>query len=154
MADTFTLTSLSPCAGHLPLKIGKISATEHDPLAITSVSPFQGCHAEVSASLEAQLGIALPGTGQSAQTADVRVIWVGHGDFFVLGAALDDVHGAALTDQSDAWAVACVDGPGVRDMLGRLVPIDLRNSAFPEGATARTLIAHMNGVILRSGRDA
>ena len=43
--------------------------------------------------------------------------------------------------------------PGLEPVLARLTPIDLRDSAFPKGATARTVIGHMTGSITRTGAD-
>ena len=38
-------------------------------------------------------------------------------------------------------------------MLARLTPINLREGALPEGATARTVIGHMTGSITRTVAD-
>lgn len=153
MAEALRLEAAAPLEGLLPLEIGKVAAREVSFAAITSVAPFAGRHADVSAALEARLGAGLPEVGRSTASGDVRVVWAGRGQFFVLGAALAGIEGAALTDQGDAWACAALMGPGTRDVLARLVPVDLRDAAFPEGAAARTLLGHMPCVLMRSGAE-
>ena len=61
---------------------------------------------------------------------------------------------AALTDQSDAWIVVRLEGAGARDVLARLTPIDLRDSVFKRGHTARTELAHMMASLTRVGPQA
>ena len=41
----------------------------------------------------------------------------------------------------------------MKDILARLVPIDLRDQAFPDGAAARTLFGHMTAVLMRLGPE-
>ena len=54
-----------------------------------------------------------------------------------------------MVDQSDAWAVVRLTGEGGADALARLVPVDMRLSAFGGGATVRTQLGHMNASITR-----
>lgn len=153
MAEVLKLEAMSPCAGLLPLKIGKTRATEIVPMAITSVSPFAGQDAAVSTALEAQLGHGLPQVGQVSGDGDARIVWAGRHQFMVIGAQVSAIEGAALTDQSDAWACVALEGQGARDVLARLVPMDLRDTAFAQGAAARTLVAHMTAVLTCSGAE-
>ena len=71
-----------------------------------------------------------------------------------MGAALPDLEGAAQTDQTGANAVLRVEGPAVEAVLARLVPLDLRATAFPVGQTARTMVAHMMASVTRVGDAA
>lgn len=153
MADMLKLEAVSACAGLLPIKIGNVMATEIVFDAITSVSPFDGQDAAVSEALKAQIGAPLPEIGRTTRAADQRIVWAGRGQFFVLGAVVETLAGAAMTDQTDAWACAALEGVRARDVLARLVPIDLRDSAFPEGAVARTLLGHMSAVLMRTGPE-
>jgi sarcosine oxidase subunit gamma len=153
VAEALKLEAVSPLAGLLPLKIGKVVAEEIVFEAITSVSPFAGKDAAVSKALKQQVGAVLPEPGAMSGAADRRIVWAGRHQFMVLGAALEPISGAAMTDQTDAWACAALEGPGARDVLARLVPIDLRDGAFPEGAAARTLVGHMPCVLMRSGAE-
>jgi heterotetrameric sarcosine oxidase gamma subunit len=72
----------------------------------------------------------------------------------LLGVDCPVQEGAALTDQSDGWAVLSVSGAGAVDALARWVPLDLRLTAFPVGKAMRTQLIHMNVVILRGGDHA
>ncbi len=151
MANSFTLEARSPCAGLLPLRIGAVRAEEMPFQPITSVMPLAGQEKSVSSALSKQLGAGLPEVGQIAEGKGTCVIWSGLGQYMVLGAEVAPIKGAALTDQSDAWAHVALEGPRARDVLARLVPMDLRDATFGEGAAARTLVQHMNAVLLRTG---
>ena len=61
---------------------------------------------------------------------------------------------AALTDQTDGWATLTLTGPVAVDALMRLVPLDLRLSAFPVGRTTRAPLNHMQMQITRTAPDA
>jgi methylglutamate dehydrogenase subunit D len=54
---------------------------------------------------------------------------------------------AAVTDQSDGYAVLRLSGPFVRAVLEKCVSIDLHERAFASGSVASTRCAHI-GVIL------
>jgi len=73
----------------------------------------------------------------------------------VVGKAVDAsvARHAALTDQSDAWAVFSLQGHGVEDVLARLTPLDLNRAVFKRGHAARSLLGHMSAVILRTGEN-
>ena len=47
-----------------------------------------------------------------------------------------------------------IQGPGAEDVLARLVPLDLRFAAFPEGAVARSGLNHMPMLLLREAGEA
>ena len=61
---------------------------------------------------------------------------------------------AALTDQSDGWAVVRLEGKGAGDVLARLVPLDLRPASFKRGHSARTDLAHMMASLTKVGENA
>lgn len=60
--------------------------------------------------------------------------------------------GARATDQSDAWAVVTLSGPGATDALARLATLNLRAMAM--GQATRSPIGHMPGHITCLGPDA
>lgn len=149
------LTAKTPLEGRLPLTVGTVAAEEVVPLAIHAVTPFRGQEGAVSEALEAAAGVPLPAPGRMAVAAGgARALSIGPGQALVLGMAGLDLPGAAVVDQSDAWAIARVSGAGVEAVLARLVPLDLSPAAFAEGATARTLIGHMTGSVSRVGAEA
>jgi sarcosine oxidase subunit gamma len=145
------LIAQSPCGDELPLAIGGLNLTEVAIDRMWSVAPFKGKSKAVSDAL----GATLPKPNRSVAHAGMRMIWAGQGVSFVIADALPDLVGlAAVTDQSDAWAVVEIKGPGVAEVLARLVPIDLRLPAFKPGHTARTMLAHMMASITRTGKDS
>lgn len=131
MAD---LIARTPLAGLLPVTIGTVTITEvvHDRL--TLIAPFRAR--------------TIAGFPAPNRTTDV-MIWVGQGQALAIGDPGDTGDAAAVTDQSDAYAIARIAGSGVEDVLARLVPVDLRLPGFAVGHTARTLLGHMTASVIR-----
>ena len=148
------LIARAPFDGHLPLSNGSVEAVETDLGTITSVAPFAGKADAVSAALEQAVGCDLPAVGAFTENGATRVVWTGLDQYFVMGAEAVSIPGAALTDQSDAWAAVRVSGAGSRDVLARLVPIDLRPGVFGVGHAARTMLGHMSCLLMRVETDA
>lgn len=149
------LTALSPCDGLLPVTIGTVTLTEDLPAAMTSVAPYAGQEQALSAAMEIAHGVAFPAINRSTVRDGARVIWFGQGMGLLQGpvAAGELAQFAALSDQSDGWAVVRLTGQGVRDVLARLVPVDLGVETFALGNTARTELAHMMASITRVSTD-
>ncbi|UYV38647.1 sarcosine oxidase subunit gamma [Rhodobacteraceae bacterium D3-12] len=145
------LTAKTPLDGMEPRTIGGVTLAEVTHQAITSLAPFAGQEGGVSDALKSQIGAAFPKPGRTTGKAGNRVVWSGMGQALVLGPSLAAISGAAMTDQSDAWTCVALSGEGVRDVLARLTPLDVRDGAFKTGHAARTEIAHMSGLILRVG---
>lgn len=142
------LIALTPFNGLLPVSAGGVTLSEVAVDRLTSIAPFKGQEAAVARALE-KAGLGWPAPGASAK----GVMWFGMGKALAIDADLPDLTGlAAVTDQTDGWAVARIDGAGALDVLARLVPADLR--PLPEGGTLRTLLGHMNASITRLGPDA
>lgn len=150
------LTSKSACAGLLPLSIGALVLSEETPAAMTSVAPHKGREAALSEALKAAHGMAFPAAGRATGRADARAVWFGRGVAMLIGPQPDTVLAdhAALTDQTDAWAVVRLEGEGAEDVLARLVPVDVRQTHFKRGHTARTQVMHMSASVTRVGDAA
>lgn len=82
---------------------------------------------------------------------EIAMVWAAAGDVLVSG-AIDPADVAAklegvayLLDQSDGRAILCLEGPSepLRGALSKLLPLDLRASAFGPGYAAATLLDHM-----------
>lgn len=131
------LKAKSPCAGLLPLTVGDVTLTETEQGPMWSVAPFQGEEKACVAALK-KAGVAWPDVGARTENA----MWFGLDQAIVFADALPPIP-AALTDQSDGWAVVRVSG-GVVDVMARLVPVDLR---VPAGTVLRTLVGHMTAHI-------
>jgi sarcosine oxidase subunit gamma len=129
--------------------------SEAAPAPLWSIAPYRGKASALSAALEAAHGLPLPAPGALHGTGGTRIAWAGLDLAFLMGAAPDPALAAhaALTDQSDGWAHLVLEGPAARDALARLVPVDLSPAACPAGSARRTLIGHMNALILHPGGD-
>ncbi len=148
-----SLIEKSPCDGLLPRFAGGVNLTELPHLRVTSVAPLSGKARALGAALK-EMGLGWPAAGRSAAATDAQILWVGIDQAFLIGADPAPLEGlAALTDQSDGWARMRLQGAGAEAVLARLVPLDLRASAFPEGRVARSALNHMMMILLRSGAD-
>ena len=133
------------------LTLGTVTLAEVDPGPITSIAVFPGGAKAVAKGLKT-LGLAMPAPNSFAEKKGARIVWTGRDQAFLIGVAPPEMEGAALTDQTDGWAVLALSGAGAVDVLARLVPVDLRLAACPVGSALRTGLNHMNAVILRTGR--
>lgn len=132
------------------LNLGGVSLAEVDVGPITSVAVLPGGAKAVARGLKA-LGLAMPEPNTFVEKKGLRIVWTGREQAFLIGAESPVLEGAAVTDQSDGWAVLSLSGPAAADVLARLVPMDLRLSACPVGTALRSQLNHMNAVILRTG---
>ncbi|MDX5351291.1 MAG: sarcosine oxidase subunit gamma [Paracoccaceae bacterium] len=135
------------------LTLGGVTLAEVEVGPITSVAVFPGGGKLAAKGLKG-LGLAMPAPNRFAEKKGARIVWTGREQAFLIGVAPPELEGAALTDQSDGWAVLGLSGPGAADVLARLVPVDLRLAACPVGMALRTQLNHMNAVILRVGDQA
>lgn len=117
---------------------------------ITSVAVLPGGGKLVAKALKT-LGLAMPAPNTFGEKKGARIVWTGREQAFVVGVEAPVMEGAAVTDQSDGWAVLMLSGVAAVDVLARLVPLDLRLGAFPVGSAVRSGLNHMNAVILRTG---
>lgn len=147
------LIAKSPCDGLLPRIIGSVTLSETVFDAITSIAPFKGQESAVSDALKTQIGAALPKPGRATGKPGSRVVWSGLGQAMVLGVAVPPISGAAMTDQTDAWTCVALEGDRARDVLARLTPLDLRETMFKRGHAARTELAHMSAILMRTGAN-
>nr|WP_273544875.1 sarcosine oxidase subunit gamma family protein [Heliomarina baculiformis] len=140
----------------LPVSVGDLRIEETHMLPMSVIMPFLGKEEAVGATLQKAHGLALPPVNRAEIDGETSVLWFGRGQFLLRGAAPDadltDL--AAVTDQSDAWAVVRLSGAKAADVLARLVPVDMRLSAFPEKSTVRTDLMHMMASITRLGPDS
>ena len=148
------LIAKTPCEGLLPVTAGTLTLSEVTPAAITSVAPAKGQEKAVSNALKKAFGAALPSANRATGKDGARAIWSGAGQALLLGIVPKPIRNAAMTDQSDAWAVIRLDGADAEAVLARLVPVDLRAVAFKRGHTVRTMLFHMACSVTRVGTNA
>lgn len=99
------------------IEIGEVVLECNEPAGILSIAPFKGQGMAVSDALGATINISLPTVGGVITKKNIRVMWAGQGQWFVVGEvelaniaeALEAK--AAVTDQRDAWAVFRLSGP-------------------------------------------
>lgn len=139
------LIAKSAADGLLPVSHGGMTLREIEPLAISAVMPF----ADRVESVERALGVAFPGPGGVTGTDDLRLVWTGVGQALALGRAIGEVEGAAVVAQDGAWACLALEGAAAADVLARLVPVDLRASVFAPRNVVRTLLGHMQVILIR-----
>ncbi len=132
----------------LPLAVGAARLAALPAVPRTAVAPFSGQAAAVAAAL----GAALPPAGASGAWSGGRILWAGDRLWLVEGAAPDLGGCAAASDASDAWAGLRLDGPAAREVLARLVPLDLDAAGFPPGSVARSLLRHVPLLVVAGGR--
>lgn len=135
------------------LTLGTVTLAEVEVGPVTSVAVFPGGGKAVAKGLKT-LGLAMPEPNSFAEKKGARIVWTGRDQAFLMGVEAPALEGAAVTDQSDGWAVLGLSGAGAVDVLARLVPVDLRLAALPVGRVIRTQLNHMNVVILRTGDHA
>ena len=146
------LIARTPLQEQLPIELGNVTLTEAVPAFITSIMPRAGKKKACSDALKAAHGVALPAAGRSSGKEGARLVWTGRDQYCLMGDAPADASVsalAALTDQSDGWAVLRLEGENAGEIMARLCPIDLRDSQFKRGHTARTEVAHMMAVLTR-----
>jgi heterotetrameric sarcosine oxidase gamma subunit len=149
-----SLIEKSACDGLLPVTVGAMTLTEAAAVRITSVAPFAGQDKAVAAALKVT-GLGWPAPNRAFVKGGAVCLWTGRAQAFLIGPDPMVLEGiAALTDQSGAWAVMHLSGPGHEAALARLVTVDLRLAAFPVGHVARTGLNHMMAVLHRTAPDA
>lgn len=100
-----------------------------------------------------RLGLAVPGGPGWVQGSDLLMIGTGPGAWLAakdsddplwaraLAARLEGL--AAVADQSSAYRIWRISGPGARSLLQKGLPLDLHPDCFTTGSAAQSLIAHI-----------
>lgn len=151
-----SLIARTPLAGLLPLTIGRCVLTELDVGPVTSIAPWNGATPALSGAMLSAHGLAFPAPNRCTTHGAARALSSGRAQAFLTGVSADPslaTH-AALTDQTDGWAVVRLSGPDSVDALARLIPLDLRGAAFGAGHAARSALQHVNILIWRDGEEA
>ncbi|MBN9508813.1 MAG: hypothetical protein J0I21_06780 [Alphaproteobacteria bacterium] len=127
------------------------------PITAVSLAAWPGEAPALAARLRARFALDLAAPGRWTQADGLVCVWlapdhwqierVGRHDLLPALVAAAAEHGAAI-DVSDARAVLRLSGPGSRDLLARLLPLDLHPRAFAPHHAASTVAAHI-GVQVR-----
>lgn len=127
------------------------------PVTAVSFTAWPGQAQALAARVRAQFKLDLAAPGRWTQADALACVWLGPDRWQMERAGRHDLlpvlvtvageHGTAI-DVSDARAVLRLSGPGSRDILSRLLPLDLHPRAFAPHHAASTVAAHI-GVQLR-----
>lgn len=148
------LIATSPLDGRAPQVLAGTTLAEAAWRPVTSVAPFAGQEKALARALKG-IGLSFPEPGRFVAAGDVRMVWTGREQAFLIGAAPEGLSPhAALTEQSDGWATLLLSGPLAEAALTRIVPIDVRSAAFPPGHAARVPFNHMSSIVLRTGENS
>lgn len=150
------LVAKSPCGGRLPVEHGAVRLSEVAMTCLTSLQPRQGQEKALSKAFKAAHGMVFPAPNRATGKEGARAVWFGKGQAMLVGPEPDAALAAhaAMTDQSDAWAMVRLEGAAAEDVLARLVPVDLRQSVFKRGHSVRTMLQHMSVSITRISDEA
>lgn len=122
--------------------------------------------AAMKKAVKAVTGTDVPGLREILTQGEQAVAWMSPDELLVilphgetaaaipaLEKALGKVH-ALVVEVSDARAVFRIEGTGVRDVMAKLVPVDLHPDVFGPGAIRRTHCAQVPAAIWMTAPDA
>ena len=127
--------------------------------SVAGIGAF-GDPSAVLAALHGEFGVAVPASIGFAEAGALRLSRLGPSQFLASGNRDADLPGrlarvldgvGAVTDQSDLWICFVASGGFVREVLGRVVPVDLRPAQFPVGGLALTRAGHLDVRLFRTG---
>ena len=138
--------------------------TDRDRLGLAIVLVRKGKSAALEQHMRDHFRIELPQGPHRTTAGELALIGMGPGAWLVaheqasnaLAQSLRKTIGdlASVSDQSDAYVVLRLSGPGVREALTKLVPIDVHARAFKVGDVAATVAAHIGATLWRLEDDA
>lgn len=147
------LIATAPLGFTKPVTMANTTLAQMDWTPMTSIAPFVGREGDVSAAL-AKIGLSFPSPCTMQTKAGARIAWTARAQAFLIGEVCPDLgSAAAVTDQSDAWARLSISGPFAQEALARYVPVDLRLSALPVGASIRSQLYHVPLCLMRLEPD-
>lgn len=136
-----------------------VIATEREGLGIARIEARKGQSAEVVGLLRATLGVAPPNGPRCARGGDVAIAGIGPdawiavhenaGNSFARSLQPQIAKCASVVDQSDAYVIFRLAGPGARATLTRLVPIDVHPRSLQAGDVAQTLCGYVSVTLWR-----
>jgi methylglutamate dehydrogenase subunit D len=140
-----------------------VIAAELDGRGIARLAARKGQGARMAALFRAEFGIEPPRGPRRASRDGLAIAGIGpdtwlatrEGAGHSLAQSLQALLGpcASICDQSDAYVMLRLCGPRVRELLAKLVPLDVHARSFPVSAVARTVCGYV-GVTLWRLADA
>jgi sarcosine oxidase subunit gamma len=132
------------------------------PRSIAGIAAFRNRDGLLAA-LQAEFGVAVPTAPRWVEAAEVMLSCLAPNRFLATADRAANLPNrlakslaglAVVTDQSDFWITIIVSGPSVRDMLARVVPIDLDPAKFSVGDLALTRGGHLDVRLWRVAEDS
>ncbi len=127
-----------------------VSVRPRDGLGMLSVATPRGGVATLALALREHAGLVPPDPACWVGDDALALLWCAPGQYLAVGDAAatqrlaDALRGTALTiDLTDARVVVRLSGPAVREVLTRVVPLDLHPRAMRPGHVASTIAAHI-----------
>lgn len=136
-----------------------VIATERDGLAIARIVARRGQAGKVSELLRTSFGIEPPNGPRCVKRGEVAIAAIGPETWLATREAAGNAFSqslrsllgecASVFDQSDAYVILRLAGPGVRDTLAKLIPIDVHPRSFEVGDVAQTICGYVNVTLWR-----
>ena len=120
---------------------------------------------KIKAAVKSATGVAFPNRGLCEVSEGCTLAWMSPDELLImvptaqaqklltgLEAALEGLH-VLLEDVSDARAKFILSGAHVREVLGKLAPMDCHPAQFPVGSFNRTRFAQVAGAVFMEQED-
>jgi sarcosine oxidase subunit gamma len=130
-----------------------VSVAERVGLGLAMVEPRKGRTAELIARVEARWGLTPPSGPTRAATGSVAFLGVGPSRWLAISEADGETFAgdlarecegiASVIAQTGGFGILRLSGPRARDAFAKGLSIDLDPSAFPLGAVASSILAHI-----------
>ena len=157
--ESFRGQAAAGVSDHSVVRLGEVVNTQ-----LLHIGVYPGAAARVVAGASPVLGGALPERPDRTATAGDHLLFrIAPDQFWVLGGGERSLEArlreaipadaGCVTSLEGARTRLFVEGPRARDLLGRLVPIDLHPAAFPVGGFAQTGMHHVAGLLFRASED-
>ncbi len=143
----------SPLAHHFEAIRGTgLVATDRCGLSIAMLVARNGRIEELAKAVEGRYGIELPFGPSRSAFGPYAFLGVSRDSWLVVSEQASRLEtelrnvvakAASVADQSDAYGVLQLSGPKLRNVLPKMLPLDLHPKAFPVGHVASTVAAHV-----------
>lgn len=148
-----------PAFGGINVKVEGGALVEEVGLAIVAVTARTGAEKKFKNAFKKFFGRDCPSTTRSLTVGKSLIVPSALDQFFIIEKneprRLEErliknfEKVATITDQTDAWGVLSLYGPKTVMTLERVCPVDVDITAFPVGAVARTVLEHVEGIVIR-----
>ncbi len=156
------ISPTTPLSG-LHSVIGNVTLKEVNP-EIFCISIPKKMDKKVTSEFKRILKFDVPIIGQSSlnKNSTIRLIKNSLDQFFILFEKNSEVAGVIkslekdfyITEQSDAWVGIKIFGKSSHNCLERICPLDLSAESFGVNTAVRTLMEHLNVLIIKTAEDS